>query len=159
MLILITKAIAMKSYLDLVRVETAKVLSLEEGAILDDSSLVNDLGADSLDIMDLTYTLAQKCKVTMPTASLYQHAVDNLSEQELAEIFDDNTLTQKGKLLFSESCYKYTKEQLENIHTIGDIYSETNVSNWAALCKAVAESEEKNADQLLIKSIKSFFKK
>lgn len=37
----------MKTYLDTVRVETAKVLSIEEGAILNDSSLVNDLGADS----------------------------------------------------------------------------------------------------------------
>ena len=149
----------MKTYLDTVRVETAKVLSIEEGAILNDSSLVNDLGADSLDIMDLTYSLAQKFKVTMPTASLYQHAVDNLTEQELAELFDDNTLTPKSKLLFSESCYKYTKEQLEDIQTLGDIYSETTILNWAALCKAVAESEARNADQLLIGNIKSFFQK
>lgn len=149
----------MKTYLDTVRVETAKVLSIEEGAILNDSSLVNDSGADSLDIMDLTYSLAQKFRVTMPTASLYQHAVDNLTEQELAELFDDNTLTSKSKLLFSESCYQYTKEQLEDIQTLGDIYSETTISNWAALCKAVAESEARNADQLLIGNIKSFFQK
>ncbi|HAT2828650.1 TPA: acyl carrier protein [Klebsiella oxytoca] len=149
----------MKIYLDTVRAETAKVLSIEEGAILDDSSLVNDLGADSLDIMDLTYSLAQKFKIIMPTTSLYQHAVDNLTEQELAELFDDSTLTEKGKLLFSKSCYKYTKEQLDNIQTLGDIYSETNISNWAALCKAVTESEAKNADQLLIDGIKIFFQK
>ncbi|WP_316425995.1 phosphopantetheine-binding protein [Klebsiella oxytoca] len=149
----------MNFYLDTVRAETAKVLSIEEGAILGDSSLVNELCADSLDIMDLTYSLAQKFKITMPTASLYQHAVDNLTEQELAELFDDSTLTAKGKLLFLESCYKYTKQQLENIQTIGDVYSETNILNWAALCKAVTESESKNADQLLIDGIKRFFKK
>lgn len=146
----------MKLFLDQVRAEAANILLIDKGGIMDDSALVNDLDADSLDVIDLTYTLAQKFKINMPTTSLYQHAVDNLTEQELALLFEDDALTPLGKKLFSVSGFKYTEKQLSGIETLADIYSETSVFNWASLCKAVSETESKDGDQLLIKNIKDF---
>lgn len=149
----------MEKYIELVRSETAKVLSMDEASIFTDSALVNGLDADSLDIIDLTYSLAQKLKITMPTASLYQLAEEILTEDELAQLFNDSVLTTLGKELFSSSCYKYTEKQLESIKNLADIFSETSIFNWASLCKIVSESKEKNADDLLKNDILSFFQK
>lgn len=147
----------MEFYLSLVRSELANILSISESAIDVNSALVTDLNADSLDIVDLSYSLGKQLKISMPTASIYQHAEAILDEDSLNSLFTENgKLTPKAKQLFKLSCYNYTDDQLDAISSLGDLYDATSVHNWASLCKTVSESKEKNADKVIIDQIKSF---
>lgn len=147
----------MEIYLSLVRSEVANVLSINESAVDVNAALVADLNADSLDIVDLSYSLGKKLKITMPTGSIYQHAEEILDSDYLNSLFTENgELTQRAKQLFKMSCYSYTDDQLDKINSLGDLYDATSVYNWASLCKTVSESEHKNADKVIIDQIKSF---
>lgn len=147
----------MEFYLSLVRSEIADILSINENAVDTNAALVTDLNADSLDIVDLSYSLGKQLKITMPTSSIYQHAEEILDKDSFNSLFTENgILTQKAKNLFKMSCYKYTDEQLNHINSIGDLYDATSVYNWASLCKCISESEDKNADNLIIQQITSF---
>ncbi|CDH22694.1 acyl carrier protein [Xenorhabdus bovienii] len=146
----------MKKYVSAVCEELSSILFVEENTIHENSSLINDLGADSLDVIDLSFNLGKKFKITMPTKSVFAHAYEVLSEEVLNRLLAEDTLTQEGKGLLVYSCYDYTSEQLNTIHTLGDVFGETNVHNWASLCKATYESNGKNADEIILKEIEKY---
>ncbi|CDM92110.1 protein of unknown function [Xenorhabdus bovienii] len=45
---------------------------------------------------------------------------------------------------------------MNTIHTLGDVFGETNVHNWASLCKATYESNGKNADEIILEEIEKY---
>ncbi|MDQ7857308.1 MAG: acyl carrier protein [Armatimonadota bacterium] len=56
----------MASVLDRVRSRVAHQLGVEEGSISPESSFVEDLGADSLDIVELVMALEDEFKIEIP---------------------------------------------------------------------------------------------
>ncbi|MBC8953043.1 acyl carrier protein [Xenorhabdus sp. PB62.4] len=146
----------MNKYVSAVSEELSSILFMEENNIKENSSLINELGADSLDVIDLSFNLGKKFKITMPTKSVFAHAQEILSESVLSRLLNGDSLTPEGKGLLINSCYSYTDEQLETINTLGDVFGETNVQNWASLCQAVCESNGKTADELIIGEIEKY---
>ncbi|MEQ1962805.1 acyl carrier protein [Xenorhabdus khoisanae] len=146
----------MNKYVSAVCEELSSILFMEENNIKENSSLINELGADSLDVIDLSFNLGKKFKITMPTKSVFAHAQEILSESVLSRLLNGDVLTSEGKGLLISSCYSYTEEQLETINTLGDVFGETNVHNWASLCQAVCESNGKTADELIIGEIEKY---
>ncbi len=146
----------MNKYISAVCEELSAILFIEKNDIDEKSSLINELGADSLDLIDLSFNLSKKLKITMPTKSVFAHANDILPESYLARLLDGDILTHEGKELLIHSCYRYTEEQLNAINTLGDVFGETNVYNWASLCQAVCESNGKSADEVIIGEIEKY---
>ncbi|WP_167371916.1 acyl carrier protein [Xenorhabdus beddingii] len=146
----------MNKYVSAVCEELSSILFVEESDIKENSSLINDLGADSLDVIDLTFNLSKKFKITMPTKSVFAHADEILTENVLSRLLNGDVLTQEGKGLLINSCYHYTEEQLDSINTLSDVFGETNVHNWASLCQAVCESNGKTADEIIIDEIRRY---
>ncbi|CDG23337.1 protein of unknown function [Xenorhabdus poinarii G6] len=146
----------MNKYISVVCEELSAILFIEKNGIDEKSSLINELGADSLDVIDLSFNLSKKLKITMPTKSVFAHANDILPESCLARLLDGDILTHEGKGLLIHSCYRYTEEQLNAINTLGDVFGETNVHNWASLCQAVCESNGKSADEVIIGEIEKY---
>ncbi|WP_340617272.1 acyl carrier protein [Xenorhabdus entomophaga] len=146
----------MNKYASAVCEELSSILFMEENNIKENSSLINELGADSLDVIDLSFNLGKKFKITMPTKSVFAHAQEILSESVLSSLLNGDDLTPEGKGLLINSCYSYTEEQLETINTLGDVFGETNVHNWASLCQAVCESNGRTADELIIGEIEKY---
>ncbi|CDH33821.1 acyl carrier protein [Xenorhabdus bovienii] len=146
----------MREYVSAVREELSSILFVEENTISENSSLINELGADSLDVIDLSFNLGKKFKVKMPTKSVFAHAYEVLPEEVLSRLLTGDTLTQEGKGLLVYSCYNYTLEQLKDINTLGDVFGETNVHNWASLCKVICESNGISADEIILKEIEKY---
>ncbi|MDC9613380.1 acyl carrier protein [Xenorhabdus khoisanae] len=146
----------MNKYVSAVCEELSSILFMEGNNIKENSSLINELGADSLDVIDLSFNLGKKFKITMPTKSVFAHAQEILSESVLSRLLNGDALTSEGKGLLISSCYSYTEGQLETINTLGDVFGETNVHNWASLCQAVCESNGKTADELIIGEIEKY---
>ncbi|MBI6548103.1 acyl carrier protein [Xenorhabdus lircayensis] len=143
----------MNKYISAVCEELSSILFIEESDIKAKSSLINELNADSLDVIDLSFNLSKKLKITMPTKSVFAHAHEILSENVLSRLLNGDALTQEGKGLLIHSCYNYTEDQLGSINTLGDVFGETNVHNWASLCQTVCESNGKSADEVIIGEI------
>ncbi|MDC9597283.1 acyl carrier protein [Xenorhabdus anantnagensis] len=146
----------MNKYISVVCEELSSILFIEKNDIKENSSLINELGADSLDIIDLSFNLGKKFGITMPTKSVFAHANEILSESVLAKLLNEDVLTQEGKRLLIHSCYNYTEVQLDSINTLGDVFGETNVHNWASLCQKVCESNGKSADEVIIGEIEKY---
>ena len=61
----------------------AKALDLEPGEVTLSSSLENDLGAESLDYLDIAFMLEREFKVEFPREDLLQRASDHFGEDAL----------------------------------------------------------------------------
>ncbi|MBC8946345.1 MULTISPECIES: acyl carrier protein [Xenorhabdus] len=146
----------MEKYISAVCDEVSSITLTDKNMINEDSSLINELGADSLDIIDLTFNLGKKFKITMPTKSVFTHVMETAPEDIINNLVIGDVLTEEGKGLLAFGCYKYTQKQLDAIHTLGDLFGETNIHNWASLCKSVFESESKNADKIILDEIEQY---
>lgn len=146
----------MEKYISAVCEEVSSILFVDKNVINENSSLINELGADSLDVIDLSFNLGKKFKITMPTKSIFSHVQETASENIINRLLTGDVLTEEGKGLLAFSCYNYTTEQLDSICTLGDLFGETNVHNWASLCKSICESDSKNADDIILAEIEKY---
>ena len=65
-----------------IKVILADVLALEEDEIEPKGSLINDYGAESIDLLDLLYRLEREFKVKIPRGQIEVEARGPLSEEE-----------------------------------------------------------------------------
>ncbi|MEX0446956.1 acyl carrier protein [Xenorhabdus sp. SGI246] len=147
----------MKDYISAVCEEVSSILLVDKNNINENSLLINELDADSLDIIDLSFNLGKRFKIIMPTKSIFTHVQETFPENIINKLLIGDTLTKEGKELLSSSCYNYTLEQLNSINTLGDLFGETNIHNWASLCKSVCESDSKNADDIILTEIRKYY--
>jgi len=49
-----------------------KQLSIDEAKVSDDASFVNDLGVDSLDLLNASYRIEKECGITLPVETWLQ---------------------------------------------------------------------------------------
>ena len=71
-----------------VKLETAEALGLELVEIGDNQLLVADLGAESIDFIDLTFRLEKRFKINIPEGQLFESRslpVTQLSTKAVAE--------------------------------------------------------------------------
>ena len=82
----------------------AETLNIDESTITPDSSLIKDLGAESLDFLDINYRLEQEFGMKMARHFILEHIEDMFGEG--VAIDDDNQLTEKAiqllKIRFGE---------------------------------------------------------
>ena len=113
----------------------AQLLAIDAADIAPDSSLVEDLSADSLDIVDLSFQLGRLYGCTLPKTSVLEHAVTVCGSLDAFVL--EGGLTEAGKALLEESLSVYTSNQLQVGMKPADVFAVTTVRNWAEQCRGV----------------------
>lgn len=110
----------------------AQLLVMDANEIEDDSSIVEDLGADSLDIVDLSFQLGRQYGCTLPKTSVLDHAVEAFGD--ISEFVAEGRLTAAGKALLENSLSAYAPNQLTVGMRPAEVFAATTVRNWAQQC-------------------------
>ncbi|WP_079202755.1 acyl carrier protein [Pseudomonas sp. CC6-YY-74] len=113
----------------------AQLLVIDTADIAPDSSLIEDLSADSLDIVDLSFQLGRMYGCTLPKTTVLDHAVTVCGDLD-AFVFEGG-LTETGKALLENSLSAYTPNQLRVGMKPVDVFAVTTVRNWAEQCRGV----------------------
>lgn len=127
--------------LDAVIMSTREILSqllvIEMEDIEADSSIVDDLSADSLDIVDLSFQLGRLYGCTLPKTSVLDHVAAVCGD--IQEFVGDTGLTESGKALLegSLSAHAHAPGQLRLGMKPADVFAATTVRNWAEQCRNV----------------------
>jgi acyl carrier protein len=129
----------------------ADVLECEIDEISLESKIVDDLGADSLDIVDLSFSLGKKFAIKMPQKSVIMHAEEILGS--LSELLSDGKLTELGAHILQTSPNAYSKEDAYEGLSVMDVFTDTKVIHWVNLCSSIISSEI-SGDELIHDSIK-----
>jgi acyl carrier protein len=129
----------------------ADVLECEIEEVSLDSKIVDDLGADSLDIVDLSFSLGKKLAIKMPQKSVIMHAEEVLGS--LSELVNDGKLTNLGAQVLQMSPNAYsTNDAYEGLPVMG-VFTNTKVIHWVNLCASIIKNEI-SGDELIQDSIK-----
>ncbi|MBW1789000.1 MAG: hypothetical protein JRK53_20695 [Deltaproteobacteria bacterium] len=86
--------VSKRAVLDEVRTSVAEALEVDLSTVTADSSLTGDLGAESLDFLDINYRLEQAFGIRMARYSILDHAEEQFGE---GIVLDENSrLTAQG---------------------------------------------------------------
>jgi acyl carrier protein len=77
----------------------ADVLAIDEDEVRPDASLIKDLGAESIDMLDLVFRLEREFKVKIPRGQMEIDARGGLSVEEFET---RGTVTEKGLVVLRE---------------------------------------------------------
>lgn len=110
----------------------AEVLGRDVAEVTPESALVNDLGADSLDFVELMYSLERKLNVALPKRSIIDHATTISGDGRL--FFNDSGLTDLGVFLLKNSFFRFNAAQIRLGMSQPEVMSAATVANWANLC-------------------------
>jgi len=117
----------------------ADVLVLDESDISLSSRFIEDLGAESIDFLDLVFQLEKTFGIKIPRGQLEKNARGDLSEEEFSK---KGTMTPQGlmalKAYFSEVPDSYFKESMK----LSEIPMIFTVETF---CKLVVEAQAKTA--------------
>ena len=116
--------------LDIVSGVLASVLGLTTNEIDENSAIADDLGADSLDFVELNATLEKRLNLSLPKKSVLEQAGKISGQLDL--FHNKQGLTAEGVALLKDSLSQYA--QLNTGMTVHDIFNVTTVKNVANLC-------------------------
>lgn len=116
----------------------ADVLEMEVDEIDTESKVVDELGADSLDIVDLSFSLGKSLGIKMPQKSVIMHAEEIMGD--LSEVIVDGKLTDFGANLLRQGPNRYNSTEVYSGQSLGAVFSDTKVKHWINLCVSIIES-------------------
>jgi acyl carrier protein len=128
-----------------VREILAQLLVLDLDEIAADNSIVEDLGADSLDIVDLSFQLGRQYGCSLPKVSVLDHTVAVCGDA--SEFLDAGRLTETGVDLLERSLSAYAPGQLKAGMQPADVFAATTVRNWARQCHSLFDHLPDNCPQ------------
>jgi acyl carrier protein len=98
----------------------------------EDSAIADELGADSLDFVEITYALEQRLGFTLPTKSILEHAAEQLGSSNL--LYGASGLTETGLYFLEHSFFRFTRKQIHVGMQPYQILASATIGNWANLC-------------------------
>lgn len=122
-----------------VREIIADVLVIEEDEIALTSRLITDLGAESIDFLDLVFQLEKEFSIKIPRGQLEKNARGDLSEDEFEK---GGVLTQKGLQALKNYLSEVPEDQFKPNLRINEIPTLFTVETF---CKLIVNAvNEKN---------------
>ena len=122
-----------------VRAIIAEVLVIDESEVSLDKRLIEDLGAESIDFLDLVFQLEREFKIKIPRGQLEKNARGSLSEEAFAK---DGVITEEGmvalRAYFSDLPESYFKAKMKT----DDIPRLFTVGTF---CKVVVDAQAEQA--------------
>lgn len=116
---------------ELVSQALVEVLGCSADEVSADSAIANDLGSDSLDLIELRYILEKKLGVVLPQKSV----LDAMAEHAGAErLLEKGRLTALAAQALRRSMFAYDEKTAFAGTTPYDVFTGTTVGQWASLC-------------------------
>jgi len=118
----------------------AEVLDVPAAPIRADQRIIDDLGADSLDLLDLTFRLEQKFKVSISPRDIERRAKEKLNGNPL-EI--DGVYTAQALAELRKALPEIPAEELSEGLTVADLPRRFRVATMVNLvCRLLEEKHE-----------------
>jgi acyl carrier protein len=114
----------------------ADVMAVDEDEVKPDSSLINDLGAESIDLLDLVFRLERGFKVKIPRGQIEKDARGDLSPEEF-EL--KGKVTEKGMIALREYLSEVPEERFKPEMRVAEIPALFTVETF---CKVVVRAQE-----------------
>ena len=119
-----------------VREIIAEVLVIEEDEVALSSRLIADLGAESIDFLDLVFQLEKEFKIKIPRGQLEKNARGDLPEEEFEK---GGVLTEKGLIALKNYLSEIPADQFKANMKVNEIPMLFTVETF---CKLVASASE-----------------
>lgn len=100
-----------------------------------DIALVDDLGADSLDAVQLTFAVGKRLNIVLPKRPLVSIASELVEEETL--FLENNGLTDLGVALLRLAPNAFTSKQLRPGMNPYEVFAASTVTNWANLSEFI----------------------
>lgn len=117
------------------------VLFIEEDQVALNKRLIADLGAESIDFLDLVFQLEKEFDIKIPRGQLEKNARGSLSEQEFEQ---DGLVTEQGMQALREYFTELPAEQFPSTLKVNEIPTLFTVETF---CKVVVDAQQKAAAQ------------
>ena len=125
-----------------VRKIIADVLVIEEDEITQNSRLITDLGAESIDFLDLVFQLEKEFKIKIPRGQLEKNARGDLAEDEFEQ---GGVLTEKGLQALKSYLSEVPENQFKANMKVNEIPMLFTVETFCKLVVA-ATAEQRAAE-------------
>ena len=110
----------------------SQLLLVKQEEITPDSRVIDDLSADSLDVVDLSFQLGKRYGCTLPKINVLDHALEVCKSTQ--DFVQQGGITELGKSLLEGSLSDYSPEQLKVGMRPADVFTSTTVRNWGKQC-------------------------
>ncbi len=134
----------------------SEVIECNESEVQSNSKIIADLGAESLDIIDLSYTLSKTLSIKMPTKTVLIHALESCNDEKL--LIEDDCLTDVCVALLKEGPNKYDAGQIYPGMPMIDVFENTQVKNWVNLCETILHSASRDGDTVIEEFTENFLR-
>ncbi len=122
-----------------VRQIVADVLVIDEEEVSLNSRLIADLGAESIDFLDLVFQLEKEFKIKIPRGQLEKNARGNLAEDEFEQ---GGVLTEKGLHALKSYLSEVPAEQFKANMKVNEIPMLFTVETFCKLVVAASQTVE-----------------
>lgn len=124
-----------------VREIVADVLVIDEDEISLSSRLISDLGAESIDFLDLVFQLEKEFSIKIPRGQLEKNARGELSEHEFEK---NGALTEQGLVSLKKYLSEVPAEQFKSNMKVNEIPMLFTVETF---CKLIIEATREQSTQ------------
>lgn len=128
-----------------VREIIADVLVIDEEEIALNSRLITDLGAESIDFLDLVFQLEKEFKIKIPRGQLEKNARGELSEDEFEK---GGSLTPQGLEALKNYLSEVPADQFKANMKVNEIPMLFTVETFCKLIVAAVNSQEHASESL-----------
>ncbi|MGW9437007.1 acyl carrier protein [Streptomyces sp. NPDC055607] len=115
---------------DIVRASAARVLGCSVDSLSSETSLVGDLGADSLDLVELRCEIEDRLGMVMPQQSVLDHLVEIAGDSDAA-YQGPGRMTELAARVLRLSAFRYTEEQAAAGMAPYEVARRSTIANWA----------------------------
>ncbi|MDR3441531.1 MAG: acyl carrier protein [Legionella sp.] len=125
-----------------VREIVADVLVIDEDEVSQDSRLIADLGAESIDFLDLVFQLEKEFKIKIPRGQLEKNARGDLSEDEFEK---GGVLTAQGLVALQNYLSEIPAEQFKANMKVNEIPMLFTVETFCKLVVSAMSEQQVTA--------------
>lgn len=123
---------------DVVQEGISLALAVEREEVTPDASLIQDLDAESIDFLDITFRLEQFLPIFIPRDDLTEQAEDVFGAS--AAVDNERRLTPFGAYLVRERLYGVDRDKIETGMKVEQLATLWTVRTWVGLCVRLLET-------------------
>lgn len=116
----------------------AEALALDEDEVTPDATLMDDLGAESIDLLDILFRLERSVGVKIQAADLGEHLQGGIPDDEFSDA--DEVITEKGLAHLKEVLPQIDTEELSGKLQADEVINLFTVQNLTDMVVARAKS-------------------
>jgi acyl carrier protein len=125
-----------------VREIVADVLVIDEDEVSQNSRLIADLGAESIDFLDLVFQLEKEFKIKIPRGQLEKNARGDLAEDEFEK---GGVLTEQGLIALQNYLSEVPADQFKSSMKVNEIPTLFTVETFCKLVVSAMNEQQVTA--------------